>query len=90
MSPLLPNSYKKGIAIKKGNNSLKHGVIKTIIKLEEDIMVLNNVTKFHLFCLFDLIFYVHSTIFQLCGTSLPGLNQYLARINVSCSRTTMQ
>ena len=26
--------------------------------------------------LFDLIFYVHSTIFQLCGTGLPGLNQY--------------
>ena len=28
------------------------------------------------FCLFDLILYVHSTIFQLCGTGLPGLNQY--------------
>ena len=28
------------------------------------------------FCLFDLIFYVHSTILQLCGTGLPGLNQY--------------
>ena len=27
------------------------------------------------FC-FDLILYVHSTIFQLCGTGLPGLNQY--------------
>ena len=27
-------------------------------------------------CLFDLILYVHSTIFQLCGTCLPGLNQY--------------
>ena len=27
-------------------------------------------------CLFDLILYVHSTIFQLCGTNLPGLNQY--------------
>ena len=26
--------------------------------------------------LFDLIIYVHSTIFQLCGTGLPGLNQY--------------
>ena len=25
---------------------------------------------------FDLILYVHSTIFQLCGTGLPGLNQY--------------
>ena len=30
----------------------------------------------YLFDLFDLIFYVHSTIFQLCGTGLPGLNQY--------------
>ena len=38
----------------------------------------------------DLILYVHSTIFQLCGTGLPGLNQYKARINVSCSRTTTQ
>ena len=27
-------------------------------------------------CLFYLILYVHSTIFQLCGTGLPGLNQY--------------
>ena len=27
-------------------------------------------------CLFDLILCVHSTIFQLCGTGLPGLNQY--------------
>ena len=26
--------------------------------------------------LFDLILYVHSTILQLCGTGLPGLNQY--------------
>ena len=28
------------------------------------------------FVLFDLILYVHSTIFQLCGTVLPGFNQY--------------
>ena len=27
----------------------KHGAIWTIIKLEEDIMILNNVTKFHKF-----------------------------------------
>ena len=27
-------------------------------------------------CLFDMILYVHSTIFQLCGTVLPGFNQY--------------
>ena len=27
-------------------------------------------------CLFDLILYVHSLIFQLCGTVLPGFNQY--------------
>ena len=27
-------------------------------------------------CLFDLILCVNSTIFQLCGTGLPGLNQY--------------
>ena len=32
----------------------------------------------HIICLFlfDMILYVHSTIFQLCGTGLPGLNQY--------------
>ena len=29
-----------------------------------------------IFFLFDLILYVHSTIFQLCGTGIPGLNQY--------------
>ena len=29
-----------------------------------------------LFVLFDLILYVHSTIFQLCRTVLPGFNQY--------------
>ena len=27
------------------------------------------------FCLFDLVLYVHSTIFQLCGTVLPGFNK---------------
>ena len=27
-------------------------------------------------CFVCLILYVHSTIFQLCGTVLPGLNQY--------------
>ena len=30
-----------------GHNYRKHGAIWTIIKLEEDITVLNNVTKFH-------------------------------------------
>ena len=29
-----------------------------------------------IFVLFDLILYVPSTIFQLCRTGLPGLNQY--------------
>ena len=37
--------YKKKIT--KGHNYIKHGAIWTIIELEEDIMVLNNVTKFH-------------------------------------------
>ena len=36
----------------------------------------NSFNKFNFVCLFDLILYVHSTIFQLCGTGLPGLNQY--------------
>ena len=39
------------------------------------------------FCLFDSILYVPSTIFQLYKDGLPGLNQHLARIKVSCSRT---
>ena len=34
-------------------------------------------------CLFDLILYILSTIFHLCRDSLPGLNQYLARITFS-------
>ena len=33
-------------------------------------------------CLFGLILYILLTIFQL-GAFLPGLNQYLARINVA-------
>ena len=39
--------------------------------------------------LFDLIIYVPSTIFHLCRVGLPTsrLNQYQARIHVSCSRT---
>ena len=36
----------------------------------------NHEIQSHFVCLFDLILYVHSTIFQLCGTGLPGLNQY--------------
>ena len=39
----------------------------------DDIAHSNN---FMFVCLFDLILYVHSTIFQLCGTVLPGFNQY--------------
>ena len=36
------------------------------------------------YVLFDLILNVHSTIFQVCGTGLPGLNQYQARIPSIC------
>ena len=32
----------------------------------------------------------HQQSFSYIGTGLPGLNQYQARINVSCSRTTTQ
>ena len=32
----------------------------------------------------------HQRSFSYIGTVLPGLNQYIARINVSCSRTTTQ
>ena len=40
-------SYKMVNFHKKGHNYRKHGAIWTIIELEEEIMVLNNVTKFH-------------------------------------------
>ena len=39
-------SYGK-ISSTKGHNSYKHNAIWIIIKLDGDIMVLNNVTKFH-------------------------------------------
>ena len=40
--------------------------------------------------LFDLILYVPVNYFIYVGTGLPALNQYEARINVSCSRTRTQ
>ena len=38
------------------------------------------------FCLFDSLHPCQQS-FSYVETGLPGLNQYLARINVSCSRT---
>ena len=38
-------------------------------------------------CLFALFFTSHQQIFRNVGTGRPGLKQYLARINVTCSRT---
>ena len=35
------------VHLTKGHNYWTHGAIWTITELEEDIMVLNNVTKFH-------------------------------------------
>ena len=35
----------------------------------------------------SLFFTSHQQSFSYVGTGLPGLNQYKARINVSCSRT---
>ena len=42
-------SFKKTVNFNKQRaiTAEKHGAIWTIIELEEDIMVLNNVTKFH-------------------------------------------
>ena len=37
----------RALSLKKGNHSWRHGAIWTIIIFEKDIMVLNNVTKFH-------------------------------------------
>ena len=42
-------------------------------RVKNDADVLLRIRRFFLF---DLILNVHSTIFQLCGTGLPGLNQY--------------
>ena len=58
----------------KGNTSNVMILILTKLIGFRDSMVLIIHTKNA--CLFDLILYVHSTIFQLCGTGLPGLNQY--------------
>ena len=47
----------------------------------------------HLLFLFACLiwfFTSHQQSFSYIGTVLPGLNQYWARINVSCSRTTTQ
>ena len=41
-------------------------------------------------CLFDLIVYVPSAIFQLNRDGYCWVEPYKASINVSCSRTTMQ
>ena len=38
-------------------------------------------------CLFDLILYIPINNFSVMLEVGTGLNQYLARINVSCSRT---
>ena len=40
-------SFKMVNFINKGHNYRKQSAIWTIIELEEDIVVLNNVTKFH-------------------------------------------
>ena len=40
-----------------------------------------------LVCLFDLILDIPINNFSAVRTGLPGFKQYLARINVSCSRT---
>ena len=43
-----PGPIKNGeISGTKDNNSRKQGAIQTIIEVDEDIIVLNNVTKFH-------------------------------------------
>ena len=52
--------------IKKGNNSWRHGTIWTIIKLEEDIMVPDNVTKFHKDREFGMSLNLHP--FFVCGS----------------------
>ena len=44
----------------------------------------------NLFVCLTWFFTSHQQSFSYAGTGLPGLNQYLARINVSCTRTTTQ
>ena len=54
-----------------------HTIIAQMTQQDLQIIVnMANTKSNQLFCLFDLILYVHSTIFQLCGTILPGFNQY--------------
>ena len=48
----------------------KAGIYKMLVR------IVNSTDPDQTASLFDLILYVHSTIFQLCGTGLPGLNQY--------------
>ena len=45
-------------------------------KSDSDVMFRLHCYQGLIVCLFDLILYVHSTIFQLCGTVLPGFKQY--------------
>ena len=59
---------------------IMHRYLHAIGRLLKTILITQLVSEqnilFNLILLFDLILYVHSTIFQLCGTVLPGFNQY--------------
>ena len=46
-APATAKFAKLWIIIKKGNDSWRHNAIWAILYFEKDIMVLNNVTKFH-------------------------------------------
>ena len=52
------------------------GLGNAMIRYGKCSKISNTTLSLLIFCLFDLIFYVPSTIFQLCRDGLPGLNPY--------------
>ena len=64
-----------GIRAKIDRNVAKELCKKLVRPRNGEAVVVPKINKEFLF-LFDLILCVHSTIFQLWGTGLPGLNQY--------------
>ena len=70
-APAFAKFAKKWIFINKGYNSWRHDAIWSILHFEEDIMVLNNVTKFHKILM--------KTIWLRELTSLPTVNLHKQR-----------
>ena len=61
---LVDTTFRRVQHLVENNSQVRHSVELSAVGLVISVF------------LFDLILYVHSTIFQLCGTGLAGLNQY--------------